>query len=236
MLWGTRKVRRIARSSLTAEVVALRTTIDTCYWFQALLHEAIYGNFLLDPFDPAKPSPLFAPFSTPTEMDSAAEKSVYLSPQVAVRFQQSQILSLILISTLDSESDHVSVPFSWIRQQYAAFIANHDVKEVIPILILTDSANAFSSSHGGNPRSIDRHTRIHMCYIRDGMGRYNLSFCAAGFNLADCGTKLRGQTPLVDIAFASSRCRIGFLSRVEMHRLKETLGKFPKDDAQFSGR
>ena len=105
---------------------------------------------------------------------------------------------------------------------------------MIPILVLADSANAFSSSHGGNPKSVDKHTRIHLCYIRDGLGRYNLSFRSAGFNLADCGAKIRGLVSLVDSAFALNRCLIGFLSRTEMTRLKEILENHAEDPAVFS--
>ena len=52
------------------------------------------------------------------------------------------------------------------------------------MLMLTDSANAFISGHCGNPRSVDLHTRIHMRYRRDGVGRYNLACGPAGFNEA----------------------------------------------------
>ena len=73
-----------------------------------------------------------------------------------------------------------------------------------------------------------------MCYIRDGLDRYNLSFCSAGFNLADCGTKLKGLVSLVDLAFKQNRCRIGFLSRTEMTRLKQTLDLGAADPDHFA--
>ena len=49
MLWGTRKIRSVSRSSPTAEFAAICTTIDTCYWFQALLHETFLGVFFWNP-------------------------------------------------------------------------------------------------------------------------------------------------------------------------------------------
>ena len=238
MLWGTRKLRRVARSSLTAEVVALCTTIDTCYWFQALLHETFFGKFLLDSFDPDKPSPLFAPFPAPVGSSSASNRTIFLSSTAAAQFDSSEIISsLVLLSSVSPERAPVSISFSLIRHVYDSFFVRKDRvdSESIPILILTDSANAFSSSHGGNPRSIDRHTRIHMCYIRDGLDRYNLSFCSAGFNLADCGTKLKGQVSLVETAFRDNRCRIGFLSRSEMQMLKQTLAAGARDLDKFTG-
>ena len=122
------------------------------------------------------------------------------------------------------------------REVYDSFFhqRTHSGGEYIPILIPADSANAFSSPHGWSPRSIDKHTRIHMCYIRGGLGRYNLSFCSAGFNLADCGAKMRGQVNLAEMAFLRNRCRIGFLSRTEMHRLKQVLDSGAADLEKFT--
>ena len=75
-----------------------------------------------------------------------------------------------------------------------------------------------------------------MCYIRDGLDRYNLSFSPAGFNIADCGAKLKGLAILADLAFLKNRCRIGFLPRTEMILLKKTLDLGATDPEHFSSR
>ena len=77
MLWSTRKIRRVARSSLTAEVAAICTAIDACYWFQAILHETLYGVFFVESFGVHHPSPLFAPFPAGHSDKSPKETILY---------------------------------------------------------------------------------------------------------------------------------------------------------------
>ena len=97
MLWGARKIRRVARSSLASEVAAICTTIDACYRFQALLHETFFGVFYLESFDVHRPSPLFAPFppSPPSEKTSTA--TFYVSPNVGVKLSGSYLSSIFMV-------------------------------------------------------------------------------------------------------------------------------------------
>ena len=72
-----------------------------------------------------------------------------------------------------------------------------DSSTTVAAIFLSDSANNFSALHASNPRCQDRLTRLHLCYIRDGLDIYNVSFLSAGFNLSDAGTKAKGLVFLV---------------------------------------
>ena len=103
------------------------------------------------------------------------------------------------------------------RISYHVWLQNTtDSPDHIALLILTDSSNAFPPGHGGGPRSLDKHSRIHMWYIRDGIDRYNLSYAAAGFNIADCRGKRKPSYRLEGSAWIYNRCAIGFPIRDEM--------------------
>ena len=84
------------------------------------------------------------------------------------------------------------------------------------IMIVTDSDNAFSSVHTGNPRRRDRLTRLHLRYVRDGLDLYNLSFISDGFNLSDVGANRSGMVALVDEMNLANVGYLGFLARAEM--------------------
>ena len=218
IFWSTRKIKRVARSSSAAEVTALRSTIDACYWLHAILTETLFGTPNLMVFGPIRPSPLFSPFSPASafgETIRQGSKSISLSPQVEAVAHKNQVL---FVST-----GKVLIPFGSLRQGVDIFLPNQEHHPRIAMLILTDSDNAFSASHSCNPRSVDKHTRVAMCFIRGGMDRYNLSFLAAGLNVADVGTKWHVSDPSIMELFSTNRCYIGFLSRVETKQLSDKL-------------
>ena len=79
-----------------------------------------------------------------------------------------------------------------------------DSSTTIAAISLTDIANTFSAAHASNPRCQDRLTRLHLCYIRDGLDIYNVSFLSAGVNLADAGTKAKGLVSLVYMLYKNN--------------------------------
>ena len=188
-----------------------------------MLREPFFGEFKRDGFGFRSHSPLRSPFPTdsadahPWNADVAAS---HLSDHVyGARIRNSWAFSIS-----DGHASAV-IPLSLFRCGYGRIwsvpIVRHDSRD-IALLTLKDSANTFSPSQSGNQRSLEKHTRIHVCYIRDGVGRYNLSFAAAGFNVADCGGELKGAVHFAAQIWAPSRCFIGFLSRVAMHRVRNS--------------
>ena len=232
ILWGSRKIHRVVRSSLAAEVIALCSTIDLTYWLQSVLHELFFGKFLREQFDYSPPSPLLAPFSS-DHWDSGQNSTE--PEKIALSSTCSAFLCHHPVISVHFEDGSGFFNMESIRRSYDTFLQSDLSRdENIYLLILTDSANAFSSSHGGNPRSLDKHSRIHMCYVRDGLDRYNLSFAAAGFNVSDCGAKYKGAYHLVENIWIRNRCQIGFLSRDEMKKLHNCLRARAMDEDRFT--
>ena len=118
-----------------------------------------------------------------------------------------------------------NIPSPWIslksihQQCHSLLSVARDSHQKIGLLILTDSANAFSAVHAGNPRTTDILTRLHLCYIRDGLDLYNLPFIAAGFNIGDAGARKLGAVHLVGKISQTNTCRVGFLTRDEMETI-----------------
>lgn len=234
ILRGARKIHRAVRSSLASEAIALCSTIDLTYWLQSILHEAFFGEFKRDGFSVSAQSPLLSPFPSEVSQHDHWFTNMH-SEKLSEAVHGARIHNTWMFAFLE-EPNATLIPLSVFRTGYD-HIWNVDNPNThsrhISLLILTDSANTFSASHNGNPRSLGKHTRIHLCYIRDGINRYNLSFVAAGFNLADCGTKLRGSVQLVLRVWESNRCEIGFLSRAEMEKIKLSLQEHAQDADKF---
>ena len=60
--WQARKIKRVARSSLAAEAVALSTAIDFAYWLRAVYIEILFGVFDYVKFNNLRPPPMAIPF------------------------------------------------------------------------------------------------------------------------------------------------------------------------------
>ena len=61
LIWGTRTVRRVARSSLSDEVVSMCTTIEMSYRLHAVLHGLVVGGFLTTRFQSISSSAFLTP-------------------------------------------------------------------------------------------------------------------------------------------------------------------------------
>ena len=57
----SRKIKRVARSSLAAEAVALATSIDFVYWVRAVYVELLWGGFDYQQFNALRPTPFVIP-------------------------------------------------------------------------------------------------------------------------------------------------------------------------------
>ena len=82
--------------------------------------------------------------------------------------------------------------------------AQKDNNAKLGMLVLTDSANAPPSFNASNPLSMDRLTRLHLCYVRDGLAMYASSFIAAGFNSSDAEARRKGDVHLLTLVNESN--------------------------------
>ena len=86
-------------------------------------------------------------------------------------------------------------------------------QEAFKIILLTDCSNAHAAITQLQPRAVDRSLRILLCYVRDHMSRMSMSFVDATFNIADAGTKARGNEHLWRRLTTSNDFTIGFMGR-----------------------
>ena len=68
-----------------------------------------------------------------------------------------------------------------------------DLQNMIKTIVMTDSANAYSSILSGNPMCSEKQVRISLFCVRDVMDIITLSFIDKTFNLSDSGAKERGD-------------------------------------------
>ena len=60
--WPARKMKRVARSSLAEEAVALSTSIDFGYRIRAVYIETLFGSFGYSQFNAIRPTPTVIPY------------------------------------------------------------------------------------------------------------------------------------------------------------------------------
>ena len=64
-----------------------------------------------------------------------------------------------------------------------------------------------------------------MCYIRDGINRYNHSFLAAGSDIADCGAEVHGLSHLAGLVWSVNRFSIAFFESIGDEEIEGCLGR-----------
>ena len=98
------------------------------------------------------------------------------------------------------------------------------------MLLMTDSANCFSSILSGSPSSTEKSIRIILAYLRDMCEVMSLTFIDHNYNLTDSPTKEKGGNHAIMLSFLRwGIFRIGFLGRSQMKNMKvENPLEFPK--------
>ena len=90
------------------------------------------------------------------------------------------------------------------------------------MLLMTDSANCFSSILSGSPSSTEKSVRIILAYLRDMCEVISLTFIDHNYNLTDSPTKEKGGNHAILLSFLRwGIFRIGFLGRRKMKEVKE---------------
>ena len=100
---STRKMRRVARSSLAAEAAASSSAIDYSYWMRAVIHEVTFGGCGYRRFNHSRITPLRSPFSTPRDSEEC-ERVHLISSRATSKIGSSD--GRIFISAVDSHGSN----------------------------------------------------------------------------------------------------------------------------------
>ena len=95
--------------------------------------------------------------------------------------------------------------------------------DLVKLLLLTDSADAYASLVTGFPNTTERALRIALAYTRNLLNIMAISFADIDYNLADSGTKSRTVLrKLLDLALKFDFSKVGFMGRkwIAAQRLK----------------
>ena len=220
--WNSRKLRRVARSSMSCEVAALCTALDCTLWIRSVYHEIFFGQFAHEVVSPEDSAPLISPFALAEKSEiiqfalgSQRRKSLLGVPQ------DKETAWFLSIPTSEAPSSMYWMSVEKMRKSYQSFFTYSGLitGARAHCLLLTDSPNAFAASHETNSRALERTTRLNLHYLRDHLSLISFSFVSAGFNLADTGTKQHSTSWLRFECCKTNRCRIGFLSRKDLKSL-----------------
>ena len=124
------------------------------------------------------------------------------------------------VTGFDLHSDSVCKD-KLINQLFDKSIKGDDIVFWCRMLLMTDSANCFSSILSGSPTSIEKSARIVLAYLRDMCDVIALTFIDHNYNLTDSPTKEKGGNHAILLSFLRwGIFRIGFLGRTQMEIMK----------------
>ena len=195
---SSRKIIRTCRSSLSAETVSLYNTCDLALWLRVLIIEILLGKVYREIVDGSESYKLITPFGRAP-----------LASQIIDELDLPRPLKPAEVKEMTNE---------------ALFHKNHALlalENLVKTLLLTDSANAYSSVLSGNPSCAEKQTRIGLGCVRDRSDVITLSFIDKDFNLADATTKERSNFKILHLFFEEGYFRIGFLGREEVGKRKK---------------
>ena len=208
-LWRLgRKMRRVARPSAGCESAALAMVADAIIWYEAIIHEWWFGGFNYSPFLSGKSASLTTPFERPS-LDSG--RPVPNQPQQV----QSEYFN---VSCGICNSAGILSIDSTVWDYRSIFYTSVSSREV-HALLLTDCINAYQAAQNYSFRMDCKMAKMHLSFIRELLPFFNLSFFNAGFNIADVGTKQRGNLTICYQLLGSNRLAISFASRKEYRTL-----------------
>ena len=196
---SSRKLLRTCRPSLASEALSLQHTCDLVIWLGILILEILTGTVYRELADGNKSFNLITPFGLPS-----------LAEQI-----QAEIFS-------DCSSKSVPTATSAnILFDKANELA--DLPNMVKTIVMTDSANAYSSILPGNPSCSEKQVRISLLRVRDVMDILTLSFIDKTFNLSDSGAEERGDYKIAHHFFRTGFFKVGFLGREEVSKRAKQL-------------
>ena len=203
-----RRIQRVCKSTLAAEAAALSTAADAGIWLRVLFIEMVTGSFEKTLIQPKSSFRLFSPFQE--------------SPSMNTVLSELERNALHETNGFDLHSDSISKD-KLINQLFDRTQKGDDIIFWCRMLLMTDSANCFSSVLSGSPSSTEKSVRIILAYLRDMCEVISLTFIDHNYNLTDSPTKEKGGNHAIMLSFLRwGIFRIGFLGRSKMKEMKET--------------
>ena len=205
---GAKKIMRVCKSSLSAEVVALGSAIDLVLWAKILVVEFTTGKFLREMLDSQDSYALQTPFKPAPSIIHVEEDMQELAHLKNVAPTESptaekESMAADMIRALQEDSE---------KKLTDAF--NERYVELLKTYVFADAPNAYASIMSGFPNTSKRFLRINLAYIRELTPLVVLTYIAKYYNLADSGSKsINGKHSLLQIAMRYNTFKFGFIGR-----------------------
>ena len=200
---GAKKIHRVCKSSLSAEVVALGTAPDLTLWTKVLVVGIFPGQFIKEIIDSTDNYALQTPFDAAPPLGEVKRGAHQMNSGSGVPETHSELSAEDMISTHRIMSERKMVE-----------VFNDAYIEILKTFVFTDASNAYTSIMSGFPSTSECFLRINLSYIRDLTPLVVLTYIDKNYNLSDSGRKsVDGQHSLLLIAMQFNAFKFGFLGR-----------------------
>ena len=158
-----KKINRVCRSSLSAESISLANVCDISVWTRVVCLELLVGEMFQELVLPCSTYKLVTPFGAPPLAENVAKELGVKEP-------------LSCAGLMEADKAPGKQAETWDSKELYASSDRLNVVNLLKTLVLTDSANAYSSVLSGNPNVSERQTRIALSAVRDLAETIVLSF------------------------------------------------------------
>ena len=215
---GSKKIHRVCKSSLSAEVVSLGTALDLTLRTKVLVVEFPTGRFIREILDSADNYALQTPFDPAPSTIAVKQEISDMSQSVDNLFDGRDAPAL-----QEQLEEAVARGIQEAEKKFAdAF--NESRVEMLKTFVFTDASNAYSSIISGFPSTTERFLRTNSPYIRDLAPLIALTYIDKDYNLSDSGSKSNnGQysLSLLLLAMQYNTFKFGFIGRKKIRGLTD---------------
>ena len=176
-----KKIYRVCKSSLAAECIGISNGADIGLRTRVLGVEILTGVFLREVVDSKNSYSVTSPFGFAPGLSD-----VKTEVQSLLRTGEDNPVCPVSAPPLECSAEEI-LQEKTIRDKLFAF--DKEQLGVLKLLMLTDSANAYSSLVSGFPHTVEKSMRVILSYTRNLLTVMCISFIDKDYNLADCGTK-----------------------------------------------
>ena len=179
---------------------------DSGLWLRVVFIEMVTGSFEKSIIQPKSCFRLCTPFSEAPSMNT-----------VLLELERNALNS---VKGYELQSDSTCKE-KLINQLFDRSNKGDDIVHWCKMLLMTDSANCYSSILSGSPSSTEKSVRIILSYLRDICEVTALTFIDQNYNLTDSPTKDKGGNHAILLSFLKwGIFRIGFLGRTQVKIVK----------------
>ena len=200
-----KKIYRVCKSSLAAECVGISNGADIGLWTRVLGVELFTGVFLREMVDCNNSYSATSPFGFSPGLSDIKHE---MQPLINWPCHPGGVSSPVITKLPPTDACQEKT----LRDKLFAF--GQEQVGVMKLLMLTGSANAYSSLVTGFPRTAEKSLRIILPYTRNLLTVMCISFIDKDYNLADCGTK--SETRILSLwkkVLQFNIPKIGFMGR-----------------------